>query len=322
MPGATVLRCLLLLALSTVAAAQSPVTQDGYVDNRGLKLFYHIVGHSADTVVVIHGGPGFTLDYLAPDLEPLTAHHTLLFYDQRGAGKSTLVGDSAGLTADKFVDDLEAIRRHFHMKKLTLLAHSWGAAVAALYAIRYPDQVSRMIIVGGLPMTGRERDQAFGQLAAKRDSATKQALQKWYEARVRDPGDTVACRAYFHLWFVPLFADSAAVSRSKGDFCAGTPDSRRNKIQSVDKYTLASLGDWDWRPGLRHLQAPVLVIQGTSVIFPEATGREWALSVPNGRLLVLKGAGHFPYLDAPDVFFGAVDEFLKGGWPDGVTRLR
>src|SRR6185437_6663659 len=211
MPGATVLRCLLLLALSTVAAAQSPVTQDGYVDNRGVKLFYHIVGHGADTLVVIHGGPGFTLDYLAPDLEPLTAHHTLLFYDQRGAGKSTLVGDSAGLTVDKFVDDLEAIRRHFHMKKLTLLAHSWGAAVAALYAIRYPDQVSRMIIVGGLPMTGRERDQAFGQLAAKRDSATKQALQKWYEARVRDPGDTVACRAYFHLWFVPLFADSAAV---------------------------------------------------------------------------------------------------------------
>ena len=251
-----------LLALSTVAPAQSPVTHDGYVDNLGVKLFYHMVGQSADTLVVIHGGPGFTLDYLALDLEPLAAHHTLLFYDQRGAGKSTLVSDSVGLTVDKFVDDLEAIRQHFQMKKLTLLAHSWGAAVAALYAIRYPDQVSRMIAVAGLPVTRRERDQAFGQLAVKRDSASKRALQQWYEARVRDPGDTGACRAYFHLWFVPFFADSAAMSRSRGDFCAGTPDSRRNKLEHVDKYTLASLGDWDWRPGLRHLQAPVLIVRG------------------------------------------------------------
>lgn len=302
---------LALFAMSTVAVAQSPAIHDGYVDNGGVKLFYHVVGTGADTLIVIHGGPGFTMDYFATDLEPLALHHTLLFYDQRGAGKSTLVSDSAGLTADKFVDDLEVIRQHFHIEKVAILGHSWGAAIAALYAIRYPDQVSRMIIVGGLPVTGRERDKAFGEVAAKRDPATKNAMQRWYEARVRDPADTGACRAYYRLWFVPFFADPAAMGRSRGDFCAGTPNSRRNKIEHVDKYTFASLGDWDWRPGLGHLRAPVLIVQGTADIFTEPMGRAWAASVPNGRLLVLPHAGHFPYLEVPEQFFSAVDSFLK-----------
>jgi len=59
----------------------------------GVRLFTRVVGSGADTIIVLHGGPGFTLDYLAADLEPLAARHTLIFYDQRGAGRSTLISD-------------------------------------------------------------------------------------------------------------------------------------------------------------------------------------------------------------------------------------
>lgn len=92
------------------------------------------MGSGPDTLVVIHGGPGFTMDYLAADLEPLAEHHTLLFNDQRGTGRSTLVTDSAALDAQRFVDDLEALRRHLSLGSVNLLGHSWGAAIAALLA--------------------------------------------------------------------------------------------------------------------------------------------------------------------------------------------
>jgi proline iminopeptidase len=69
----------------------------------------------------------------AADLEPLAARHVLLFYDQRGTGRSTLVSDSSSLDARRFADDLEALRARFGMQRLTLLGHSWGAGVAALY---------------------------------------------------------------------------------------------------------------------------------------------------------------------------------------------
>ena len=135
-------------------------------------------------------------------------------------------------------------------------------------------------------------------------------------ARLANPGDAAACRAYFGLWFLATRADTAAARRSKGDFCAGTPESLANKIKSVDRFTLRSLGEWDWRPALRAVAAPTLVIRGTMDHVPLESAREWAAAVPNGRLLLLEGSGHFPYLDAPEKFFAAAATFLDGRWPN------
>ena len=123
------------LCCSTAKEDAATLSRDqaGYVDaGGGIQLFYRMMGSGQDTLVVIHGGPGFSMDYFLEDLSPLAANHVLLFYDQRGAGGSTLVSDSASLNAQRFVDDLEAIRKHFRISRLKLLGHSWGTAVAAM----------------------------------------------------------------------------------------------------------------------------------------------------------------------------------------------
>ena len=302
-------------------ATPAPEFREGYVDaGGGVRLFYRVVGTNPDTLIVLHGGPGLTMEYLAKDLEPLAARHTLLFYDQRGAGRSSLVRDSAELDGQRFAEDLEAVRRHFRLERVNLLGHSWGAGVAALYAARYPERIGRLLIVDGIPLRQEELVQAFEALAAQRDSATRQQMQQWMERRRADPGDAVACHAYYVLWFRPFFVDSTAMGRSRGDFCAGTPESRRNKIMNVDRYVAASLGAWDWRPVLRQVSAPALVVHGTADPLPLSGGREWAATLPNGRLLVLQGVGHFPYLETPSTFFAAVDVFLRGDWPQGAER--
>jgi proline iminopeptidase len=84
------------------------------------------------------------MEYFAKDLTPLAATHTLLFYDQRGAGRSSLVTDSAALDGQRFAEDLESVRKHFGLARVTLLGHSWGAGVAALYSSRYPDRIARL----------------------------------------------------------------------------------------------------------------------------------------------------------------------------------
>ena len=138
-------------------------------------------------------------------------------------------------------------------------------------------------------------------------------------ARVADPADAAACHAYYALWFRPFYADTAAMRRSRGDICAGSPESRRNKIASVDRYTVASLGSWDWRPAMRDVRSPTLVIQGTRDPLLLESAREWAATMPDSRLLVLDGIGHFPYVEAPDRFFPAVETFLAGRWPSGAA---
>jgi proline iminopeptidase len=210
-------------------------------------LFTRVVGSGADTIIVLHGGPGFTLDYLAADLEPLAARHTLLFYDQRGAGRSTLVGDSAGLSAQRFVEDLEAVRAHFGLSKPTLLGHSWGVGLAALYAQRYSSTLGQLILVDGVPL---------------------------------------------------------------------------REMQGVDRFTMASLGSWDWRAAMATVPLRTLIIHGTVDPIPLATAQEWATTLPNARLLTLLNVGHFPYLEAPDQFFAAIDTFMAGAWPAGAKPAR
>ena len=309
---------------TTPSTGQPPsAVREGYVDaGDAVRLFYRMVGTGGDTVVVLHGGPGFSMSYLAPDLGPLAAHHVLLFYDQRGAGRSTVVADSAALDAQRFADDLEAVRRHFGLSRLTLFAHSWGAAVAALYAARHPDRIARLLIVDGISVRRAHHVRIAQILDSRRDSIGRRRLQQLADARRADPGDRAACRAFFDEWFVAAYADSTAGRRRRGDFCADAPASLANKLTRIDRFTLASLGDWDWRPAMRSVTAPTLVMRGAMDYVPLESAREWAAAPPNGRLLVLDRAGHFPYFETPEGFFLAAEEFLQGRWPAGAEAVR
>jgi proline iminopeptidase len=311
-----------LIALATASAtlAQTPA-KEGFIDaGNGVKLYYSIVGKGNEPVVLINGGPGLTSDYLADDLKAMARNHALLIYDQRGIGRSTLVSDATALAAQRYVEDLEAIRKHLGLEQLTLLGHSWGVVPAALYAMQYPHRVRRMILVGTIPAQRSGLDRAFQVLAAGRDAATLHRMEELIRVRQANPDDLAACREYYKLWFTPFFGTSNAASRMKGDVCAGSAASLKNK-PNVDKFTFASLGNWDWTASLRSVVAPTLLIHGERDPLPVDSARTWAAAIPNARFLELKGIGHFPYVEAPEVVFPAIDRFLKGDWPDGAIRV-
>lgn len=299
--------------------ASSPERQarEGYVDaGGGVRLFYRVVGQGADTTIMLHGGPGFTSDYFEKDLAPLGRRHTLIFFDQRGTGRSTLVSDSVALDAQRFAEDVDAVRRHFGLQRVALFGHSWGGAVAALYATRYPERVSRMLLLGPVPPRRAGLVAAFQTLNSRRDSSELQLLASRRADRLAAPASAAACRAYYVVWFRPAFTDASVAQSSRGDFCFGTPASLANKAANVDRFTFVSLGDYDWRSALRAVTAPTLVIQGPWEFMPLESTREWIDALPNGRLLLLSKGGHFAYLDGPDEFFAAADTFLSGRWPE------
>jgi proline iminopeptidase len=293
-----------------VTVASSP--REGFVDaGAGVQLFYRIAGTGGETLVVLHGGPGFSMEYLAEVLMPLAQRHTLLFYDQRGTGRSSLVTGAAALDARRLVDDLQAVRRHFGLERLTLFGHSWGAGLAALYAQQFPQHVGRLIIVGGIPLRQTELARRFARVAEKRPADERTRLLAARDAWRADPGNAGACRAYYGLFYLPFYGDRAMASRSRGDLCWGTPAALRNKIENVDKYTLASLGDYDWRAPMRAVTAPTLVIHGTEDVIAVESAREWAATLPNSTLMLLAGVGHFPYVETPATFFAAVERFVR-----------
>src|SRR5215203_7073017 len=104
---------------------------EGYIHTAdGVRLFYRIVGDGSEKLIVLHGGPANSMDSILPDLEPLAHDRTVIYYDQRGNGRSELIDDPDKLAISKHVEDLETVRRFFKLDKVTLLGNSWGGMLA------------------------------------------------------------------------------------------------------------------------------------------------------------------------------------------------
>ncbi len=298
------------------ALAQS---DSGYIQSsNGVQLYFQTMGSGGDTIVVLHGGAmGFPLDYLAHDLEPLARTHTLIFYDQRGAGKSTIVSDSARIHLAAHVADVEAVRRHFGIERMTILGHSWGPGLAARYALQHPDNVSRLIMVGPMPIRNAPYNEQFAQnLIAWMDSTTLAELQTHFQAIqaiATAPDPHATCRGFWRIYLRGYFGDpqdTSTVQSMRGDLCDVSTEALRNS-HVVRTLTMQSLGDWDWRNDFGDIRIPVLVIHGAREPIPVPSAREWEVAFPNARLVLIDGAGHYPHVERPQEFFAAVEEFLR-----------
>jgi proline iminopeptidase len=223
------------------------------------------------------------------------------------------------LDAGYFVEDLEAVRRHFRLGRMNLLAHSFGPVLAARYAQVYPDHVAHMIFMGAIGPR-RADAAAFGRtMYARMDSATRDSAIALVKALVTGvaPDPVAACRAYERL-VRPVDSVRGASTLPKGSSCNAPAAAVEYAHRRTSQITLASFGEWDYSGTLRRVSAPLLVIYGDRDPSPISSQRAWAAAVPRGRLLVIPGAGHGPHVDRPDVFFPAVDTFLSGRWPEGA----
>src|SRR5689334_22858504 len=187
-------RILALVSLAMPAGAQKPT--EGYVAaGDSIRLFYRVVGRGTDTLIAIHGGPGVDLESIYGDFAPLTEQHVVIFYDQRGAGRSTLPRDTTILSAATQISDLDAVRRRFKLDRVVLVAHSYGPLLPATYAIAHPDHVRGMIFFGPVPPRRGDFFQRFGRTLLSRMDSSQLARQSEANRRLA-AGDNVrqACR--------------------------------------------------------------------------------------------------------------------------------
>src|SRR2546427_1082213 len=117
-------------------------------------------------VVVLHGGPGAHHDSLLPQYDLLARGRTLLYYDQRGGGRSP-VGRDPPVGWREHVADLEALRRHWSIDRLTLLGYSWGGLLALLYWLEHPERVERLALVSPAPARAAWRSEFQRRFAAR-----------------------------------------------------------------------------------------------------------------------------------------------------------
>ncbi|QJR34469.1 alpha/beta fold hydrolase [Gemmatimonas groenlandica] len=319
MPRSTPRAIIAGFVLSLVLPIVSPLAaqREGYVTvPDGARLFYRVAGSGTDTLVAIHGGPGVDLESIAGDFTPLTARHTVIFYDQRGAGRSTLPADTTTLSATQQIADLEAVRMHFGIDRLTLIAHSYGPLLAATYAIAHPEHMRRMILMGPVPPRRGEFWARFAKNSAARMDSTLRRQSAEANRRLQrattDDEIRSACRDYWRAAMVPRLAEPArTLPMIHSDLCASDARGIRFGLTTTNRLVMGSYGDWDIRPQLRTLRVPTLVIHGEQEAIPMDLVEEWVSSLPNATLVRVPRAAHFAYAERPDVVWPAVEAFLK-----------
>src|ERR1700674_1044613 len=110
--------------------------EEGFVDAHGVLIYYKIIGRGAP-LMIVHGGPGASHDYLLPHLLPLARTNRLIFIDERGSGRSQKLDDATKYTVENMVEDVEDIRQALGLGEISLMGHSSGGVLAQTYALKY-----------------------------------------------------------------------------------------------------------------------------------------------------------------------------------------
>ena len=299
-------------------AAPAPL-REGYLSTRdGTRIFYRVLGNGADTVVVVHDGPGLHMETVAPDLRPLLPGRTLIFYDQRGGGRSTLDPDPDRWIFHTHLSDLGTVLEHFGLHRATLLGVGWGAGLVAVRAASSPDRVARLVLVAPVPPRSHPyRDVVEAEVNARLGTERKGRLDSLWARWGRGVDPASSCRAYFALRARALAGPSPR--RPRGSTCDAPPEALRVHPRTVES-TRTMHRSWAWLPLIRRIGAPTLVVHGALDPAPPAAAAEWG-SIPDSRVLTLPGAGSLPHVEAAPAFFEAVDRFLRGEWPEGAERV-
>ncbi|HET9012004.1 MAG TPA: alpha/beta hydrolase [Gemmatimonadaceae bacterium] len=304
------------LAVVHPASAQTPAREGWVVTPDSARLHYRIEGAAGDTIIAIHGGPGVDLESIAGDFAPLAHRHVVIFYDQRGTGRSTLPRDTTTLNAAQQVRDLDAVRRFFGLSRVTLVAHSYGPLLAATFAIAHPDVVQRMVFFGPVPPRRGDFWKRFAANVAPRMDSTANAAMREASQQLADStlDARAACRAYWAVAMRPRLAEPArTLSLIKSDLCASDPAGIRYGLMTTNRLVMGSYGDWDLRAALASVLAPTLIVHGEQEAIPMDLVTEWTTALPRARLFRVPSAAHFTYAERPELVWPEVERFLADG---------
>jgi pimeloyl-ACP methyl ester carboxylesterase len=246
-------------------------------------------------LVLAHGGPGLSHDYLR-GLEAL-ASETLrvVLYDQRGMGRSTGV-PTGGDPIAEYAEEIEALRRALGVEQISVLGHSAGGFNAIAYGSTYPERTASLILVDSVPPTAEGMAAASGRLRTRRVALQEEGVIPRPMPEVPEAWMAALIPAYFAD---PRRPDAAG-------FAAGTSVS-----PAAGGAIMQALGEFDLRSRLSGLTMPVLNVV-CEFPFGLEMGTEVAAGLPpeRSRNVVLAGHSHFPWIECPEKFYPEVRAFL------------
>lgn len=305
-----------LLLSITLSAQNFPDSEtDGkHYEVNGAKLWVVTFGEG-DPIFFIAGGPGGT-HYGLRSFDSLSTTNTLVYYDGYGRGKSDTAKDVSEYTLERDIEDLEGLRKAMGYSKINVLGHSYGGVVAQGYGIKYPDNVSHLILANSFHsylMWQANDDNCNHEIKTNYPEVWKELME------VREQGaissDKIHQEIYGKVPYGFLYAYNAGkfAKRKRKPY----PNSFNRKLyyQMVGKdgdFIVGSdIGNFDFRKDLKQLQMPILIIAGRfdRVAVPTMMIK-YKDYCPQAEFVMFEKSGHNPQVEEPEKEFKLIREFL------------
>jgi proline iminopeptidase len=291
-----------------------PVAREGFVGEGADRLYVRDIGHGRP-IMVLHGGPDFDHEYLLPETDRLAEWFRLVYYDQRGRGRSFCGQPVDDVTMASEVDDLDRVGERFELGSFAVLGHSWGALLAMEYTIRHPERVSHLVVMNSAPASRVDALMFRDELARRRSPAQAARMNELRSDPRFQAGDITLETEYYRIHYSATLRDpdqlETVVGRLRTAFTPASIIVARAIEDRLYEDTWSRPG-YDLIPALRRLDIPTLIIHGDEDFVPIDAVRRVADAIPGARLVVLSGCGHFAYFEQPEQAATTITAFLNG----------
>lgn len=242
------------------------------------------------------------------EISRLAEGRRIVLYDARGRGRSTRYSEDLPVGLEQDLEDLDHLRRHLAVEKVSLIGGSYYGALVALYAARHPQHVDKVVMLG--PMTIEQDAWAKFQMEHL-GGEVHTALTALLRRGPQDGDLESYCREYYAIAARRLFADPEKAAAYEPGYC-DLPNEQPTSLLDWVGDLFETMESWDFRHEAARVEAPVLVIQGLQdqQVPPEGV-QVWAETLPHARLLEVPETGHLPLEESPDVVIPEIEAFLS-----------
>ena len=284
-------------------------SSEGYLTVNGVSHFFRTVGWG-EPFVVVHGGPGMWHDELFPFFDDLAIDHQVVFYDQRGNGRSLMSEITMeNFTVDWLVSDLDELRNGWGFDRISVVGHSWGGLLGMYYASRHPDRVERLVLVDAAPINTDLLIRSYRELIGRFPDGDWERLEAMYESEAYLEGDPECLNEAMRLSEGPTF-HVATAREQYFDLVSFDAVTARNMVE-ISKPAQAIKQGITVQDDLHRIDCPTLIIHGAEdFIVPEAPTLVQRL-ITNAELVVIPDSGHYPFIEQPEAFTDALRSFIN-----------
>ncbi|MBZ5637601.1 MAG: proline iminopeptidase-family hydrolase [Acidobacteriia bacterium] len=306
------------------AAAPAPASgvypvDEAFVDAGGVLIYTVSMGRGAP-LLILHGGPGASHDYFLPYLLPLARHNRLVFVDERGSGKSEKLEDVKQYTVEAMVEDVEAVRKALGLGRINLLGHSFGGVLAQAYALKYQDNLSRLVLCSTFHTT-KGLNEIFRRMKAGMAPGLRSRIDRLEAEGLYGHGKDYEKNRYTSEYMIAAWGEGyfpyLYQNRPDPNF---EPTQTGNNAWDLYREMWGSHGEFvidgnlvsvEYADRLGSIKVPTLITVGDHDESDPSLSRDMQGRIPGSRLVILPKSGHMTFVDQPAMFNRAVDEFLN-----------